>query len=135
MMNNIDCVEEGDRFKFVDGLSILEIVNILTTVITAFNIKQKIPYDNQFITSNIEIQNIRIPNVRKIFCFYMFALVNNSLSDRCKSPIRPDWKSYTKFKVRPTLVKNSTIILIDLWSPAKTQSSAHIRQCIGWLPT
>jgi hypothetical protein len=51
--NSADCVQVKDRFKFVDDLSILEIVNLLTIGITSFNIKQQIPSDipdhNQFI--------------------------------------------------------------------------------------
>ena len=43
----------ADRFKFVDDLSILEIVNLLTVGITSYNINQQIPSDipthNQFI--------------------------------------------------------------------------------------
>ena len=42
-----------DRFKFIDDLSVLEIVNLLTVGITSFNLKQQIPTEipthNQFI--------------------------------------------------------------------------------------
>ena len=45
-----------DRFKFVDDLSILEIVNLLTVGITSFNIRQEvasdIPTHNQFIPAH-----------------------------------------------------------------------------------
>ena len=37
-----DCVDVADRFKFVDDLSILEIVNLLTVGITSYNLKQQI---------------------------------------------------------------------------------------------
>ena len=51
--NNADNVEVEDRFKFIDDLSILEIVNLLTVGITSFNVKFKVPSDlpnhNQFI--------------------------------------------------------------------------------------
>ena len=51
--NSADCVGVVDRFKFVDDLSILEIINLLTVGITSFNIKQQVPSDipshNQFI--------------------------------------------------------------------------------------
>ena len=51
--NSADCVGVVDRFKFVDDLSVLEIVNLLTVGITSFNIKHQIPSDipthNQFI--------------------------------------------------------------------------------------
>ena len=51
--NSADCVEEGNRFRFIDDLSVLEIVNLLTVGITSFNLKQEVPNDipvhNQFI--------------------------------------------------------------------------------------
>ena len=50
-----------DRFKFVDDLSILEVVNLLTVGITSYNIKNHIPSDipshNQYIPpENLESQ-------------------------------------------------------------------------------
>ena len=46
-------VSESDRFKFLDDLSILEIINLLTIGISSFNTKQQVPNDiaqhNQFI--------------------------------------------------------------------------------------
>jgi hypothetical protein len=51
--NNADVLGVKDRFKFIDDLSVLEIVNLLTVGITSFNIKQQVPTDipthNQFI--------------------------------------------------------------------------------------
>ena len=51
--HSADCVGVEDRFKFVDDLSILEIVNLLTVGITSFNIRQEVPSDipahNQYI--------------------------------------------------------------------------------------
>ena len=48
-----DCVAQEDRFKFVDDLTILEIVNLLTVGLTSFNLKAQVPSDipthNQFI--------------------------------------------------------------------------------------
>ena len=59
--NSADCVGLEDRFKFVDDLSILEIVNLLTVGITSFNIKHSVESDvptrNQFIpASNLKSQ-------------------------------------------------------------------------------
>ena len=46
-------VSDSYRFKFIDDLSILEIVNLLTVGLTSYNLKQHIPTDipvhNQFI--------------------------------------------------------------------------------------
>ena len=51
--HSADCVDVKDRFKFVDDLSILEIVNLLTVGISSMNIKNSVPSDlpchNQFI--------------------------------------------------------------------------------------
>ena len=46
-------VQLEDRYKFVDDLTLLEVVNLLTVGITSYNLKQHIPSDlplhNQFI--------------------------------------------------------------------------------------
>ena len=51
--NSADLVSVEDRFKFVDDLSLLEIVDLLTVGITCYNIKQHVPSDvpvhNQYI--------------------------------------------------------------------------------------
>ena len=51
--NSADCVEPDNRFKFVDDLTVLEIINLLTVGISSFNIKNQVPNDipqhNQFI--------------------------------------------------------------------------------------
>ena len=53
--NSSDCVDSGDRFKFVDDLTILEIVNLLTIGLSSYNIKKHVPSDiathGQFIAS------------------------------------------------------------------------------------
>ena len=54
--NSADCVESQDRFKFVDDLTFLEIVNILTIGIACFNFKEQVPND-------IPIHGQIIPNV------------------------------------------------------------------------
>ena len=59
--NSADCVNEVDRFKFIDDLTILEIVNLLTVGLSSFNIKQQVPADiplhNQYIPSeNLQSQ-------------------------------------------------------------------------------
>ena len=54
-------MKEGDRFRFIDDLSVLEIVNLLTVGLTSFHLKQQVPNDipvhNQFIPpDNLESQ-------------------------------------------------------------------------------
>ena len=60
--NNADCVSQEDRFKFIDDLTVLEIVNLLTIGISSDNIKNHVPSDiisnNQFISpSNLKSQD------------------------------------------------------------------------------
>ena len=51
--DNANCVKEDSRFKWVDDLTILEIINLLSIGITSYNIKHHVPSDilenNQFI--------------------------------------------------------------------------------------
>ena len=60
--DNADCVDLKNRFKFVDDLSILEVVNLLTVGLTSFNLKNQVPSDiplhNQFIPGeNLKTQD------------------------------------------------------------------------------
>jgi hypothetical protein len=55
--HSADCVHVKDRFKFVDDLSILEIVNLLTVGMTSFNFRQEVSANdiqthNQFIPAH-----------------------------------------------------------------------------------
>ena len=54
--NCADSVSECERFRFLDDLSTLEIINLLTVGITSFNIRHQVPNDigthNQFIPSH-----------------------------------------------------------------------------------
>ena len=43
--NSADYVSQLDRFKFIDDLTILEIVNLLTVGLSSFNLKQQVPTD------------------------------------------------------------------------------------------
>ena len=43
--DNADCIDVEDRFKFVDDLTILEIVNLLTIGLSSYNIKKHVPSD------------------------------------------------------------------------------------------
>ena len=59
--NNADCVDPEDRFKFVDDLTTLEIVNLLTVGMSCYNVKLQVPNDilehNQYIPAeNLESQ-------------------------------------------------------------------------------
>ena len=41
--NSSDCVGQDERFKFVDDLTVLEIVNLLTIGLCSYNIKNQVP--------------------------------------------------------------------------------------------
>ena len=43
--DNANCVSEEDRYKYVDDLTILEIINLLTVGLSSFNIKSQVPND------------------------------------------------------------------------------------------
>ena len=43
--SNTDMVPEEDRFKFVDDLTVLEIVNLLSVGLSSYNITQQVPSD------------------------------------------------------------------------------------------
>ena len=60
--DNADMVEEDCRFKFVDDLSLLEVLNILLVGLSSYNIKVQVPNDinihNQFIPpENLKTQS------------------------------------------------------------------------------
>ena len=54
--HSADCVNPDDRYKFVDDLTTLEIINLLTIGLSSLNIKSHVPSDipqhNQFINSD-----------------------------------------------------------------------------------
>ena len=59
--DNANCVDQEDILKFVDDLTALEIVNLLTVGIASFNLKTQVPSDipthNQYISSeNLQSQ-------------------------------------------------------------------------------
>ena len=53
--DSADCVQEEDPFKFVDDLSTLEVLNLLTvglsTILVRNHIPSDIPYHGQFISN------------------------------------------------------------------------------------
>ena len=43
--NSADCVNVEERFKFVDDLTVLKIVNLITIGLSSFNLKSQVPSD------------------------------------------------------------------------------------------
>ena len=62
--NNADCVNLEDRFKFIDDLTILEIVNLLTIGISCFNVKSQVPSDILTLLKAISLFHLAIFNHR-----------------------------------------------------------------------
>ena len=56
---NSNCVNVEDRFKFIDDLTILEIVNLLTIGLTSYNIKEHVPSDIPIHGQFIPPQNLQ----------------------------------------------------------------------------
>ena len=54
--DNANCLDESERFKFVDDLTFLEIINLLNVGLATYNVRQHIPSDipthNQIIVSD-----------------------------------------------------------------------------------
>ena len=60
--DNSECISESDKFKFVDDLSFLEIIQLLSVGLASYNIRAQIPSNipthNQIIVSdNLKSQN------------------------------------------------------------------------------
>ena len=84
--NSADIVSESDRFKFIDDLSALEIVNLLTVGITSFNLKVQVPSDipqhNQYIPSeNLESQ-VWLDNINE-WTKKRKMMINEKMSNNC----------------------------------------------------
>ena len=57
--NNADSVDVNDRYKFIDDLTILEIVNLITIGLASFNLKHTIPSDIPTHNTVISSENLK----------------------------------------------------------------------------
>ena len=57
--NCADMVNESERFRFIDDLSLLEIVNLLTVGLSSFNLKMQMPNDLSTHNPFVEPQNLK----------------------------------------------------------------------------
>ena len=57
--SNADCVNVHDRFKFIDDLSILEIINLLTVGLTSHDFKAQVPSDVPLHNQIIPAENLK----------------------------------------------------------------------------
>ena len=56
--NNTDFLSEKEKFKYIDDLSILEVINLILARISSYNVKQQVPSDIQ--TGNKFLHSINI---------------------------------------------------------------------------
>ena len=108
--SNADCISESDRFKFVDDLSFLELIHLLTVGLASFNIKQQIP-------SNIPEHNQIIPAKNLKSQKYLDYIDNWTDNQKMKLNIKKTknmiFNFSKKFKFSTQLsVKNENIELI-----------------------
>jgi hypothetical protein len=57
--HNADCVPEEDRYKFVDDLSVLEIINLINIGLSSHNFKNQVPNDVPIHGQIIPSKNLR----------------------------------------------------------------------------
>ena len=57
--HNSDCVPKENRFKFVDELSVLEIVNLISIGIEPFDIMKQVPNDLQIHGQFVDSQKLK----------------------------------------------------------------------------
>ena len=57
--DNADCISEDERFKFVDDLSFLEIINLLSVGIASYNLRAHVPSDVPVHNQIIVAENLK----------------------------------------------------------------------------
>ena len=57
--SNANCVNANDRFKFIDDLSILEIINLITIGLASHNLKGQVPSDVPMNNQIIPAENLQ----------------------------------------------------------------------------
>jgi hypothetical protein len=83
--DNANCVEESERFKFVDDLTFLEVIYLLNVGIASYNVRQHVP-------SNIPTHNQIIPS--------------NNLKSQQNLHVINEWTKKKKMKLNVKKTKN-----------------------------
>ena len=71
LSQNNDCanfLSQEDRYKFIDDLSILELINLVSIGISSYNCKQQVPSDIQASNMYIPSKNIQTQNSLDKIC-------------------------------------------------------------------
>ena len=63
--NNADIVPENDRYKYIDDLSILEIINLLNIGLSSYNHKNHVPSDVADHGQYIDKNNLLTQKIKK----------------------------------------------------------------------
>ena len=66
--NNADIVGQEERFKFLDDLSVLEVINLLSIGISSYNIKQHVPSDIAVDNGYIDAKNLKSQQYLDAIC-------------------------------------------------------------------
>ena len=85
--DNANCINESERFKFVDDLTFLEIINLLNAGLASYNLKQHVPS--------------HIPTHNQI-------LDSNQLKSKQHLEVINDWTKKKKMKLNIKRTKNKT---------------------------
>ena len=100
--DNSDFVNQEDKYKFVDDLSILEIVNLLTIGISFFNIKYQVPNDipthNQYISAENLLSQSHLDNVH-IWTNNQKMLINEKKSKTMIFDFTDNFQFTTRLKI------------------------------------
>ena len=75
--NNADCVGPNEQFKFVDDLTVLEIINLLAVGLTSYNVNQHVPSDLPVHGQFIPPENLRSQS-------YLNDIINGQIINKCK---------------------------------------------------
>ena len=88
LSQNNDCanfLSENDRYKFIDDLSILELINLVSIGLSSYNSKQQVPSDIQTNNGFIPPENIQTQNSLDKICDW---------TNKKKMLINPDKTNY-----------------------------------------
>ena len=64
--NSADMVPEQDRFKFIDDLSTLELIDLISIGFAWYNVRQHIPFFTQSIHSNGKLKESKLAKWNKL---------------------------------------------------------------------
>ena len=123
MSQNNDCanfVSEKDRYKFIDDLSLLELINLISIGISGYNCKQQVPSDIHFSNNYIQPDNIQTQRNLDRICKWTNEKKMQINSDKTNYMIINFTKNYqfnTRLKIEDKIIQqiNQTKLLGLFW--------------------